>query len=343
MRRMVSLFGKHSAIFDGINEEIAAYAREKGIEYVWLPQDPYDVNKVLEALESADAAVIDVEPYGEEFFSALSERCKLLVRFGVGYDKVDLEAATRHGVCIARTTGTLGDSVAEMALTQILALRRRLRENRAVVKSGVWNKVIGNQTLGKTAGVYGYGAIGKTFAGLMKALGCRVLVYSEHLTAAQAVQDGVEFVSAEELFSESDVISIHAAYSPATHLAVGEALLSRMKPEAVLSCTARGNIVDEDVLFAMLKEGRIAGAGLDVFSQEPYPEGERWSELDNVVLTPHVGSQTREAIAATYRKTVDIVDNFFAGREISPADLLNPDYKKNDSDESGERKGAIIQ
>ena len=326
MRRLVSFFGERTPIFNGLNQEIAAYAAQKGIEYIWKPQVPFDREQVITFLQDADAGLIDVEPYDESIFGQLGDRCKLLIRFGVGFDKVDLKAASRHGLCVARTTGTLSDSVAEMALLHILALRRQLRINRKTVESGVWVKNIGSETVGKTIGIFGFGAIGKRLAGLLRGFECQVLVYDPFLTADQVEEWKVEQVSLEELFARSDAISIHAPYSPQTHMVVNRDLISRMKPDAVLSCTARGKIVDEQALYEALRDGRIAGAGLDVFAQEPCAKDNPLLTLDNVVLTPHVSSQTREALWATYRKAVDIMDDFFAGRPLLPADLLNPDY-----------------
>lgn len=327
MKRLVSFFGEHSPVFDELNERIAGYAAEKGIEYVWLPQKPYDEQAVIQALTDADAGLIDVEPYGENIFGKIGSRCRLVVRFGVGYDRVDLAAASRHGICAARTTGTLSDSVAEMALAQTLALRRNLRKNRETVQSGVWTKNIGRTLVGSTVGIVGFGAIGQSLARLLSGFGCRILVYSRSATDEQAAAFGAECATLEELFSQSDVVSIHVPYSEQTHGLVDAQLLARMKPDAVLICTARGKIVDESALYDALVHGRLAGAGLDVFEQEPAPKNNPLFALENVVLTPHVASQTKEALWATYRKAVDIVDDFFAGRELPEADLLNPDYK----------------
>lgn len=327
MKRLVSFFGEHSPVFDELNERVAEYAAEKGIEYVWLPQKPYDEEAVIRALKDADAGLIDVEPYGENIFGKIGSRCRLIVRFGVGYDKVDLAAASRHGICAARTTGTLSDSVAEMALAQALALRRDLRKNRETVRSGVWTKNIGRMLTGSTVGIVGFGAIGQSFARLLSGFGCRILVYSRSNTEERARAFGAECVTLEELFSQSDVVSIHVPYNEQTHGLVDARLLARMKPDAVLICTARGKIVDEGALYDALVSGRLAGAGLDVFEQEPAPKDNPLFALDNVVLTPHVASQTKEALWATYRKTVDIVDDFYAGRKLLDADLLNPEYR----------------
>ena len=328
MIKMTSFFGDKSEVFQGLNEKAREYAKTRDIDFIWDPQTPYDRDHVIQALRDTDSAVIDVEPYNDEIFSKIGDRCKLLVRFGVGYDKVDLPAASAHGICVARTTGTLAQSVAEMALAHILALRRQLRQNRATVASGVWKKNIGTQTLGKTIGIVGTGAIGSAFARLLRGFDCEILAYTAHPSKQREEELGVRFVELDELFSRCDAISIHIPYTAQTDHLIDARLISMMKPDAVIVNTARGTVIDEDALYDALVSGRIMGAGLDVFSTEPLPADSKFIGLDNVILTPHVGSQTLEALWATYKKTIDITADFFAGRSLLPADLLNPDYKK---------------
>lgn len=329
MKKMVSFFGEKSPLFEKLNQETTAYALEKGIEYIWAPQQPYDVDQVVTLLSGADAGLIDVEPYGDPVFDRLSDRCKLLVRFGVGYDKVDLEAASRHGICITRTTGANKTGVAEMALTMILAARRQLMINRATVNSGVWVKNIGNELMGKKIGILGFGNIGATLAGLLSGFGCELVAYDTYQNQEAASALGVRFAELNEIFETCDAISVHLPYAPETHHLVNADRIAQMKPEAVIVCTARGNIIDEDALYKALRMNRIGGAGLDVYGQEPLPTSSRLIELDNIILTPHVSSQTYESIWNTYKKAVDIAADFFAGAQLERADLLNPDYIKN--------------
>lgn len=326
MRKFVSFFGEQSELFEKLNAETAAYAREKDIDYLWAPQVPYDVEDVVRHLREADAGLIDVEPYGDAIFERLGGRCKLLVRFGVGYEKVDLEAASRHGICVARTTGANKTGVAEMALAMMLAAGRQFMINRATVNSGVWVKNIGRELLGKKVGILGFGNIGEALARRLSGFDCEIVAYDTFQNTEAASAVGVRFADLDEIFTTCDTISVHLPYSAATHHLVNAARIAQMKPEAIIVCTARGNIVDEDALYEALKARKIAGAGLDVFATEPLPATSRLIELDNIILTPHVSSQTYESIKATYHKAVDIVADFFAGRALSPADLLNPDY-----------------
>ena len=326
MKKLVSFFGDKSEVFEQLNKEAAAYAREKCIEYLWAPQLPYDVEDVIRNLNDADAGLIDVEPYGEPIFSRLTERCKLLIRFGVGFDKVDLDAATAHGLAVTRTTGANKTAVAEMALAQILAASRQLRINRRVMESGHWEKNLGSELLGKKVGILGFGNVGIALAKLLRGFDCEILAYDTYHNQEAAKEYGVRFAELEEIFETCDAISVHLAYSPKTHHIINADLIARMKKTAVISCTARGNLIDEDALYDALKNGRIAGAGLDVYAVEPLPADSKLLELDNLIVTPHVASQTYESLWNIYKKAIDIMADFFDGKPLGRGDLLNPAY-----------------
>jgi phosphoglycerate dehydrogenase-like enzyme len=324
--KIVSFFGDISPIFKKLNNQAGEYAKTKNMDYIWAPQTPFNQDEVIKLLEKADAGIIDVEPYGEDIFSCIDNSARLLVRFGVGYDKVDLEAASRHGIAIARTTGANTLSVAEMALTLILTVKRRIRENQEIVKKGKWEKIVVRETLGSTIGILGFGAIGQALAGLLSGFGCRIIAHDPYPNKEAAARYGVEFITPEELFKNSDAISLHIPYSKETHNLVGYSLLSIMKPSAIIVNTSRGNILDEEALYRILKEKRIAGAGLDVYSREPLPLNSPLLTLENIVLTPHVSSQTEESLWRIYTMAIDIISDFFEGKDS--AHILNPDYKE---------------
>lgn len=330
MKKIVSLFGERSPLFESINTEVTEYAAAKGFAYAWAPQTPYQLDHVIELLNDADVGIIDVQPYDETVFRRLSPRCRLLVRFGVGFDQVDLAAASNHGLCITRTTGANKTGVAELALTQILAARRQIMLNRKTVESGVWVKNVGHELLGKRVGILGFGNVGQCLAKLLTGFQTEILVYDtfQDYDAAKALH--ARFASIEEIFSTCEAISVHLPYCPETHHLIGNALLSTMKDTAVIVCTARGRIIDEDALYNALANHRIAGAGLDVFAEEPYPANGKLIGLDNVILTPHVASQTYESLKAIYLKAVDISADFFDGKELSRSDLLNPEYRNHE-------------
>ena len=325
MHKIVSFFGPRNEIFDALNQKAKDYALERGFEYEWVPQNPFSRKDVITHLQNADVGIIDVEPYGEETFSQIRNTIKLLVRFGVGYDKVDLKAASKHGIAVARTVGANTMGVAEMAITLMLTLRRQLNENQRIASSDRWeNRTVCNETMGGTIGIVGFGAIGQAVAHLISGFNCRVIAYDPFPDEAAAKRAHVELVDIRSLFRTADAVTIHVPYSPATHMMVNADLLSCMKPSAVLVNTARGNIVDEDALYHALANKRLRGAALDVFSEEPLPLSSPLFELDNIILTPHVSSQTAESLWRIYAMAIDIAVDFYAGKNIKS--ILNQDY-----------------
>lgn len=315
MKKLVSFFGEESEIFRALNERAKTYAEQFGIQYRWIPQNPYDIKKVITELKEADAGIIDIEPYGENIFSQIGNRTKLLIRFGVGYDQVDLRAASRHGIAVARTTAANTTAVAEMALLLMIAARRRFPEYERCVEKGEWKKKVGHEVIGSAVGIVGFGRIGQYLARLLKGFGCRLMVYDPFLKESALHQYGAESVTLEEMFRTADVVSIHTPYCQETHNMIDERLLGMMKREAVLVNTARGNIVDEEALFYALKEKKLAAAAFDVFATEPLPKDSPLRSLPNMVITPHASSQTVESLWNIYKTAIEIASDFFAGRK----------------------------
>ncbi|MCC8027991.1 MAG: phosphoglycerate dehydrogenase [Clostridium sp.] len=325
MKRIVSFFGEKTEIFCDLNERAQEYASSLGIEYRWVPQNPFSQEEVIKELQQADAGIIDIEPYGEAVFSRIKESAKLLVRFGVGYDKVDLEAASRNGIAVARTTGANTTAVAEMALSLMLSCKRRIPKYQSRTRAGEWVKDIGHEMIGATVGIVGYGAIGRRLARLLSGFDCRILAYDPFPRKEVMEEDGVELASMEELLCQADAVSIHVPLTEDTYHMIDEKALGLMKPEAVIVNTARGGIIEEEALYHALKEGRLGAAGLDVFENEPLSPDSPLLTLENAVLTPHVSSQTVESLWNIYKMAIDISAGFFAGKG-SPH-ILNPDYK----------------
>lgn len=326
MKKIVSFFGDVSEVFCELNDRAKAYAKTIGFEYQWAPQLPFNEADVKEKLKNADAGIIDVEPYGDNIFKEIRHSTKILVRFGVGFDKVDLKAASDNGIAIARTTAANSTAVAEMALTLILASRRMLNQNQACLRSGNWVKNVGYETIGSIVGILGFGNIGRKLANLLKGFDCKIVVYDPFPDKEALKELGVELVTQEELFKISDAISIHVPYCSETHNMVNAGLLSLMKPTAVIVNTSRGKIVDEDALYNVLSTNKIAGAGFDVFAAEPLSLDSPLMKLDNMILTPHISSQTVESNWNIYKMAIDICADFFAGKQTPH--ILNPDYIK---------------
>jgi phosphoglycerate dehydrogenase-like enzyme len=214
---------------------------------------------------------------------------RLVSMTGTGVASVDVAAATARGVVVTNTPGESVPAVAELTLGLAIALFRRLPAVDGWVRHGQWPRPIGRELAGKTLGVLGLGAIGRRVAELGRAFDMRVVAWSRSLAPEAARAAGVTAVGVDELFVTADVLSVHLRLQAETRGFVSRALIARMKPDAVLINTARAAIVDEDALHAALEGGRLGGAGLDVFGEEPLPAGHRWAKLENVVLTSHRG------------------------------------------------------
>ncbi len=327
MKKIVNLYGLPSEIVTAQNKRAADYAAAKGLEYVWVPMDPFTNEKAIAALKGADAGIIDVEPYNREIFREINDTVKILVRYGVGFDAVNLKDATEAGIAISRTTAANAQAVAEMALTMIMGAKRFMYHNRELVNSGKWQRLIGSEMFGKTLGILGFGAIGSRVAKLFSGFDCEVLVYDPFLPADVAKTANVKLVGLDELFRESDAITVHVPYTKENHHIVNAERIAMMKETAVIVCTARGNLVDEEALAAALREHRILGAGLDVFAQEPLPLNSPLIGLDNIILSPHNSAQTREALWNMYAKAIDLAAAYLNGEDLG-RDLLNPDLKQ---------------
>lgn len=315
MKKIVSVFGQDNAINRALNARAKEYAVQKGLDYVWTPLTPYTQEAAIAALREADAGIIDVEPYDRRIFSQICERNKLLVRFGVGFDAVNLADATEYGVKIARTQGANAQGVAEYALLLMMALRRKLMAGDAGVHRGDWSKEVGHETAGATVGILGFGAIGQTLARLLKGFGCKILAYDTYHADEAAQALGVEFADIDTIFTQCDAISVHLALNEHTRGIVNEDKLRKMKPDAVIVNTSRGPVIDDAAMKKALREHWIAGAALDVFSQEPLPVEDDYLKLDNLIVSPHAASSTVESLWQIYAAAIDIAANFLEGKE----------------------------
>lgn len=248
---------------------------------------------------------------------AATTTLRLISIWGTGTDNVDLGAARQLGVAVTNTPGVNAVAVAEHTLALILAVVRRLPHVDAEIRRGRWPRSLVPQLRGKTLGVLGLGAIGRHVARFGRALGMEVLAWTFHPTEERARGLGVAMASLDEVLARADVLSIHLRLSPESRGLVGRAQLARMKPTAFLVNTARGAIVEEEALCDALEAGRLAGAGLDAFVQEPLPPDHRLLRLPNVVLTPHSGATTPEVIEEGLDLAVENVARFLRGDPIN--------------------------
>jgi len=237
---------------------------------------------------------------------------------GIGYaSAIDVAEATRRGVAIAYTPDYGATSVAEHALAMILGLTRHIGPAFVSFREGRWEpgRFLGMELRGKTLGLVGLGPIGREVARLGAGLGMRLIAWTRSMTPERA-EHGLTWVSLEDLFSEADVVSLHLSYRPETHGVISRALLSRMKPGAWFVNTARAKLVDNAALAEILAAGRIAGAAIDVHEEEP-PRGEyAFRTLGNVLATPHIGYNTREASANMLRIAVETVLAYARGDRL---------------------------
>jgi lactate dehydrogenase-like 2-hydroxyacid dehydrogenase len=251
---------------------------------------------------------------------------RVISNVAVGFDNIDLAAATRCGILVTNTPGVLTETTADLAFTLLMAAARRIVEAHKFVHSGRWKRwtidlLAGQDIHHQTLGIFGMGRIGQAMARRARGFSMRVL-YHDSVRAAQALEGelGLEFVSAEQLLREADFVSLHVPLTAETRGLIGKRELEMMKPTAILINTARGPVVDEAALAEALRDERIAGAGLDVFEREPQV-CPLLLELDNVVLAPHIASAS---VATRQRMSVMAAENVIAALAGErPPNLVN--------------------
>jgi D-3-phosphoglycerate dehydrogenase len=267
---------------------------DAGCEIVDGPyRRPATEDELIPLLDGIDAALATTDAYTRRVFAA-APRLKVIARTGVGFDSIDLAAAAEHGVWVTTTPGTNEFSVADMALTLILALARQLVPVANHTAAGGWERPLGIELGGRTLGLVGFGRIGRQVAVRARAFGMAVVVYDVFQDERAAAEAGARYVSLDELFASADVVSLHAPATPETRDLICTESIAKMKPGALLVNTARGELVNEMDLAAALREGRLGGAALDVFKREPPGADNPLLGLPNVVATPHVAGVTED-------------------------------------------------
>ena len=258
--------------------------------------DGTDRPALLEAIATADAILIRSATQVDAEAIAAAKQLKVVARAGVGLDNVDIKSATTAGVMVVNAPTSNIISAAELTVGHIISLARHIPAAHASLAAGTWkrSKYTGVELYEKTVGIIGLGRIGALITQRLQGFGMNVVAYDPYITSARAQQLGVTLLSLDELLAQSDFITIHMPKTPETTGMISTAQIALMKPTAFLVNVARGGLIDEDALYAALKSNRIAGAGLDVFVKEP-PLESPLLELDNVVLTPHLGASTDEA------------------------------------------------
>jgi len=284
-----------TSIFLQAGDEVDRYIRAQGMETVYRPwHGGRTEEELIGLLQGIDGAIVSTDPFTARVIQA-ADRLKVISRTGVGYDAVDVPAATARGVIVTTTPGVNRHAVADWALALMLCCARKVPENLAEVRQGAWTRYEGMDLDGKTLGVVGLGTIGKEVAKRAKAFGMRLLAFDLVQDLPFAEGQRIVYVSLEDLLRQSDFVSIRCFLNAATRHLINAERLALMKPTAFLINTARGGIVDTEALYQALHAKRIAGAGLDVFEGEPLRADSPLRALENVYLSPHCAGSTADA------------------------------------------------
>jgi D-3-phosphoglycerate dehydrogenase / 2-oxoglutarate reductase len=292
--------------------------RAAGAELVLAARDCLTADEVIAAAGDADAILVREAPVSARVIDALP-RCQAIVRYGVGVDNIDLEHARRRRIYVANVPGYGTEEVSDHAAALLLACIRNLRTRDANLRQGRFETDIREpifRTTGKTLGLVGYGRIGQALHRKWKGfLPQRVLVFDPHATPEAIQGNGAEAADLDTLLAQSDHVSLHAPLTPQTRHLINAAALAKMKPNAIIVNTARGELIDERALTAALADGRIAAAGLDVFEHEPLSPDHPLLRLPNVVLSGHVGWYSKDAVRELQTRGAQEIMRVLSGGE----------------------------
>lgn len=279
---------------------------------------------ILAVARQADGVLVTFAPVTQEIIEQL-ERCRIIARFGIGVDNVDVKAATRRGIVVTNVPDYCVDEVSDHALALMLALVRKVCQANTLVQGGTWDltPLVPIQRLrGKVLGLVGFGKIPRALVPKAQALGLHVLGYDPFVPAADMSALHVEKVELDELLARSDIISLHAPLTPQTRHLINAEALSRVKPGVLIVNTARGPLIDEEALVQALDDGRVGGAALDVLPQEPPPSSSPLLGRSNVILTPHMAFYSEAALAELQTKAAEQVARVLTGQP--PQYPVNP-------------------
>lgn len=280
-------------------------------------------DELIEALPGVFATVAGSEPYTERVFRS-APGLRVVSRWGVGFDAIDLEAATRRGVVVCTAAGANHEAVADYALALMCALQRGLFRNHRLITSGQWRTEFRPGLWRATVGIVGLGRIGQAVARRCRGFEMRILAYEPAPNLAFVREHGIELVSLDELLRQADLVTLHCPATPETRHLINRERLALMKPTAHLINTARGPLVEEAALYEALTSGRLGGAGLDVFEHEPLTSSPLF-RLDNVILSPHLAGADLTSEAAMANRAIDAILAIRRGEAPAGECLVNPE------------------
>jgi len=314
-----------SPTFGHYVSEPIEYFKENGCEVTIVPQgSKFSEEELVENMAGIDAAIVGFERITKSVIQG-SKNLKVIAKHGAGVDNIDIRTATSQGIVVISAFGANSDAVADLTFGLFLSLARMIPFADRTVKEGGWPRMIGAQVNEKNLGIIGCGQVGKKVAKRALGFDMRVFVYDVVKDEAFAQKWGISYRSLDEVLAESDFLSIHVPLIDSTRKLIGRRELQLMKKGAFLVNIARGGVVDEEALYQALKEGKIRGAALDVFSSEP-PEGNPLLALDSVIATPHMGGYTTEALRETGMICARGIVDALKGKR--PQSIVNPEVFK---------------
>lgn len=300
-------------ITDGLSQKgIAILAEEAEVAL----RDGISAEELLIEIGGYDAVIVRSRTKVTQSVLKAGVNLKVVGRAGVGVDNIDIDAAARQGVIVVNSPTATTITVAELTLGLMLSLAREIPRADAAMKNGVWLKkeLVGVELYGKTLGIVGFGRIGSQVAQRAKAFGMRVIAYDPLISDEEIVKRGAEPVALNDLYARTDFLTLHIPLTDETKNMLNAEAFAKMRKGVRIICAARGGVIDEDALLAALESGQVAGAALDVFTQEP-PGKSALVSHPQVIATPHIGAQTKEAGA---RAAVDIAEEVVAALKGQP-------------------------
>jgi lactate dehydrogenase-like 2-hydroxyacid dehydrogenase len=307
-----------------VGESTVGALRQAGCQVTLAPPTgPFPSDELLRYIAGADAVIAGVDRFDAAILESGSARnLKIISRWGVGYDAVDLVTATKLGILVTNTPGLLDEAVADYTFALLLAAARGVGEGHHTMRQGQWSPQWGEDVNGKTLGIIGYGRIGRSVAKRAAGFGMRILAYDLR-PPREPVLPPAEFLPLDDLLAQSDYICLHAALTPDNRGMIGRGQLARMKRSAFFINTARGALVDEVALADALHAGTIGGAALDAFAVEPLPPDHPLRTAPRLLLTPHQASFGRDTGRAVCAAAAEAVLDAQAGR--APKFVVNKD------------------
>lgn len=300
--------------FEHIKDKFLELLKDAEIEVVMNPYGRViKEDEMVELVKDMDGIIVGIDPITKRVIYNAS-KLKVISKYGVGVDNIDLESAKERNIVVTNTPNANSNAVAELTVGLIISVLRNIPLSDRRVREKKWDRFIGYELYGKTLGVIGTGSIGKRVIKLLRGFDLNILCYDKFPDYEWAEKENLKYVNFDELLKRSDIITIHIPLTEETRHLISERELSLMKKTAIIINTSRGGIINERDLYKFLKEGKIYGAGLDVLEDEP-PQNSPLIELDNVVITSHIGAHTQESIENMAFIAIDNLISVLKGKE----------------------------